>query len=147
MRSTRTLIAGAVLGAALTVGAPAAAYATDPGSENRYSTTQDAQSSPQSDGQDSTTSDSRHDQHGSWQGKDGHHEWQGKHGDHKQWEGKDKEGGWNGHHKPKGGVHTGGGGMALDSGSGLAAGAVLLVGGLGAGAYVLRRRTPAGKAV
>ncbi|MFD9814133.1 hypothetical protein [Streptomyces benahoarensis] len=36
-------------------------------------------------------------------------------------------------------MHTGGGAMAL-SGSGLAAGSVLLLGGLGAGAYVLRRR-------
>ncbi|WP_405020619.1 hypothetical protein OHV05_30940 [Kitasatospora sp. NBC_00070] len=42
--------------------------------------------------------------------------------------------------KPHGGVHTGGGGLAV-SGGGLASGAVLLAGGLGIGAYTLRRRT------
>jgi hypothetical protein len=40
-------------------------------------------------------------------------------------------------------MHTGGGGMAL-SGGGMTAGSVLLLGGLGAGAYALRRRTPVG---
>ncbi|MFG2140787.1 hypothetical protein [Streptomyces sp. NPDC048650] len=45
--------------------------------------------------------------------------------------------------KPSGGVHTGGGGMAL-SGSSLAAGSVLMLGGLGAGVYVLRRRNASG---
>ncbi|MET9669197.1 hypothetical protein ABZY19_28100, partial [Streptomyces sp. NPDC006475] len=43
------------------------------------------------------------------------------------------------HDKPQGGVHTGGGGLAV-SGSAAAAGTVLLLGGLGAGAYMLRRR-------
>jgi hypothetical protein len=37
-------------------------------------------------------------------------------------------------------VKAGGGGLA-ESGSGLAAGSLLLVGGLGAGAYMLRRRS------
>ncbi|MFF9689593.1 hypothetical protein [Streptomyces sp. NPDC014623] len=65
------------------------------------------------------------------------------------WE-KDKESGsstdgektWK-HEKPEGGVHTGGGAMAL-SGSGLAAGSVLMLGGLGAVAYKLRRRSASG---
>ncbi|MFC9203967.1 hypothetical protein ACFT79_22920 [[Kitasatospora] papulosa] len=47
------------------------------------------------------------------------------------------------HEKPEGGVHTGGGAMAL-SGSGLAAGSVLMLGGLGAAAYKLRRRNASG---
>ncbi|MFE6685698.1 hypothetical protein ACFVFQ_04385 [Streptomyces sp. NPDC057743] len=47
--------------------------------------------------------------------------------------------------RPHGGVHTGGGGMAM-SGSGLAAGSVLMLGGLGAGAYMLRRRNTSGTA-
>ncbi|MFF6999846.1 hypothetical protein ACFY93_33630 [Streptomyces sp. NPDC008313] len=44
------------------------------------------------------------------------------------------------HDKPEGGMHTGGGGLATSDG-GLAGGAVLLLGGLGAGAYMLRRRS------
>ncbi|MFI7501854.1 hypothetical protein ACIBVL_25905 [Streptomyces sp. NPDC049687] len=42
------------------------------------------------------------------------------------------------HDKPKGGMHTGGGGLAT-SGS-TPVGELALLGGLGAGAYVLRRR-------
>lgn len=68
-----------------------------------------------------------------------HDDWSGKKGD---WDG----GSWKSHEKPKGGVHTGGGGMAT-TGSGMAAGSVLLLGGLGAGAYALRRRKPSGTAI
>ncbi|MFJ9516849.1 hypothetical protein ACIRPK_01030 [Kitasatospora sp. NPDC101801] len=50
------------------------------------------------------------------------------------------ESSWQHRQKPHGGVHTGGGGLAV-SGGGLASGAVLLAGGLGIGAYTLRRRT------
>ncbi|MFJ8672016.1 hypothetical protein ACIRDV_08785, partial [Streptomyces sp. NPDC093589] len=57
--------------------------------------------------------------------------WGGEHD--KSWEGK----------KPHGGVHTGGGALALSGGS-LAAGAVLMLGGLGAGAYMVRRRKASG---
>ncbi|MGW4824900.1 hypothetical protein ACWEP4_39810, partial [Streptomyces sp. NPDC004227] len=43
--------------------------------------------------------------------------------------------------QPRGGVHAGGGGLAQSSNTlGLGAGAALLLGGLGAGAYMLRRR-------
>ncbi|MFI8002923.1 hypothetical protein, partial [Streptomyces sp. NPDC086010] len=68
------------------------------------------------------------------------------------WE-KDKESGsgsgdgeksWK-HEKPEGGMHTGGGAMAL-SGGGLAAGSVLMLGGIGAVAYKLRRRNASGTA-
>ncbi|MEU4895580.1 hypothetical protein AB0B12_28585 [Streptomyces sp. NPDC044780] len=72
------------------------------------------------------------------------HEWSGKKDDH-EWSG----GSWKDHEKgekPRGGVHTGGGGMAT-TGSGMAAGSVLLLGGLGAGAYALRRRKPTGTAI
>ncbi|MFD5271552.1 hypothetical protein [Streptomyces sp. NPDC058335] len=48
------------------------------------------------------------------------------------------------HDKPKGGMHTGGGGLA-SSGS-TAVGGLALLGGLGAGAYVLRRRIARGAA-
>ncbi|MEV3929005.1 hypothetical protein AB0J26_06320, partial [Streptomyces sp. NPDC049944] len=57
---------------------------------------------------------------------------------------KDGEKTWK-HEKPEGGVHTGGGAMAL-SGSGLAAGSLLMLGGLGAVAYKLRRRNASGTA-
>ncbi|MGW4512265.1 hypothetical protein ACWEO4_09755, partial [Streptomyces sp. NPDC004393] len=46
---------------------------------------------------------------------------------------------------PRGGVHAGGGFLAQStSTSGLAAGSILLLGGLGAGAFMLRRRNAAG---
>ncbi|MGW0776680.1 hypothetical protein ACWD01_24160, partial [Streptomyces sp. NPDC002835] len=59
------------------------------------------------------------------------------------WKGEKSEG-WKGE-KPSGGMHTGGGGLA-SSGSGMAAGSLLLLGGLGAGAYMLRRRSANGSA-
>ncbi|MET9810776.1 hypothetical protein AB0P48_27885, partial [Streptomyces halstedii] len=49
------------------------------------------------------------------------------------------------HEKPEGGVHAGGGAMAL-SGGGLAAGSVLMLGGIGAAAYRMRRRNATGTA-
>ncbi|MEU1473300.1 hypothetical protein ABZ434_34495, partial [Streptomyces sp. NPDC005761] len=48
--------------------------------------------------------------------------------------------------KPSGGVHTGGGAMAM-TGGGLAAGSLLLLGGVGVGAYKLRRRQATGGAM
>ncbi|MEV6026123.1 hypothetical protein AB0L95_23910, partial [Streptomyces sp. NPDC052036] len=46
---------------------------------------------------------------------------------------------------PRGGVHAGGGFLAQStSTSGLAAGSILLLGGLGAGAFMLRRRSTTG---
>ncbi|AUG77117.1 hypothetical protein CFP65_2277 [Kitasatospora sp. MMS16-BH015] len=46
---------------------------------------------------------------------------------------------WHKDKKPHGGVHTGGGGLAVST-SGLATGGALLAGGLAVGAYSLRRR-------
>ncbi|WP_438489618.1 hypothetical protein [Streptomyces sp. S186] len=81
----------------------------------------------------------------------------GRDRDHGRWGDRDRDnggygdrdnGGWGHDHwgrRPHGGVHTGGGGMAM-SGSGLAAGSVLMLGGLGAGAYMLRRRNTSGTA-
>ncbi|MGY4949671.1 hypothetical protein ACWGOP_30225, partial [Streptomyces nigrescens] len=56
----------------------------------------------------------------------------------------DRDGGYGDHRKPHGGIHTGGGGLA--TGGGMAAGSVLMLGGLGAGAYMLRRRNASGTA-
>ncbi|WP_327296230.1 MULTISPECIES: hypothetical protein [unclassified Streptomyces] len=56
----------------------------------------------------------------------------------------DQDGSWNDqdggrdHGRPHGGMHTGGGGLAANSG--VAAGSVLLLGGVGAGIYMVRRR-------
>ncbi|MER5177132.1 hypothetical protein ABT009_01915, partial [Streptomyces sp. NPDC002896] len=50
-----------------------------------------------------------------------------------------------GYDKPKGGVHAGGGGLA-QSGSSIAAGSALLLAGIGAGTYILRRRNASGVA-
>ncbi|MFE4956963.1 hypothetical protein ACFRCW_23375, partial [Streptomyces sp. NPDC056653] len=58
----------------------------------------------------------------------------------------DKGGHGNGS-KPSGGIHTGGGGTAMTADSGLAAGSALLIGGLGVGAYKMRRRQATGGAV
>ncbi|MEU1495683.1 hypothetical protein ABZ456_36250, partial [Streptomyces sp. NPDC005776] len=48
--------------------------------------------------------------------------------------------------KPSGGMHTGGGAMAM-TGGGLAAGSLLLLGGVGVGAYKVRRRQATGGAM
>ncbi|MFM9500276.1 hypothetical protein ACKI1Q_42725 [Streptomyces galilaeus] len=73
-----------------------------------------------------------------WEKKD---EYKDEHKDEKKDQYKDAGGE---HEKPKGGMHTGGGGLAT-SGSTVAGGLVLL-GGLGAGVYVLRRRVARGAA-
>ena len=116
MRTARTLVAGAALTACLAL-APAA-YAT--GAVNAYDPSGSGSSSSSSQGSGSGSSSSSSGSSEQWSGHDSHH--------------------------PHGGMHTGGGWMAGDSGSGLAAGSVLLLGGVGAGAFVLRRRRSAGAA-
>lgn len=66
----------------------------------------------------------------------------------KEWQpGNDDEGGkYKDQDKPSGGMHTGGGAMAM-TGSGLAAGSLLLLGGAGVAAYRLRRRQASGGAM
>jgi hypothetical protein len=127
MRTARTLVAGAALTACLAVAAPAyatgAVNAYDPSSHGSSSTSSSSASTgSSSSSSDNSTGSSSDDSHG-WSGQGG--------SDDSQW------------HKPHGGLHTGGGGTALESGSGLAAGSFLLLGGLGAGALVLRRRRTA----
>ncbi|MGA5171036.1 hypothetical protein ACPCKS_32240, partial [Streptomyces lavendulocolor] len=63
--------------------------------------------------------------------------------DHGSKKDEDRHEGWK-HDKPRGGVHTGGGG--LTSPGSTAAGGLVLLGGLGAGAYMLRRRSVRGDA-
>lgn len=60
--------------------------------------------------------------------------------------GRGDEGGRGDREKPRGGMHTGGGALAT-TGNGLAAGSLLLLGGVGVGAYKLRRRQATGGAM
>ncbi|MED7952626.1 hypothetical protein PUR61_18900 [Streptomyces sp. BE20] len=121
MRSARTLLAGAAVAAVLTAGAPLAYAdgAADPGKNLTWQEKQEKGAS--AEGQKT------------WEEKQ-----KGSSGEeHKAEEYKGGE--YKADEKaPHGGVHTGGGGLAL-SGGGLASGAVLLLGGLGAGAIALRR--------
>ncbi|WP_333768859.1 hypothetical protein [Streptomyces sp. IBSBF 2435] len=126
MRTARTLFAGAALSALLAIAAPAAhatgaVNAYDPGNQGSSHSSDRSPAGGNENGpasHDSSAPDDATAQQGG-------------------------EGSWHGK-EPHGGVHTGGGGMAL-SGGGMAAGSVLLLGGLGAGAVALRRRrTPAG---
>ncbi|AUY48535.1 hypothetical protein [Streptomyces sp. CB01881] len=130
MRSARTLLAGAVVAAAaLTVAAPAA-FADGSDKNLTWQEKQDKAASP--DGQ--KTWDEKQDKDSSSSGSSGSSGYSGE-------EQKAEE------KAPHGGVHTGGGGLAL-SGGGLASGAVLLLGGLGAGAIALRKgRRSAGAAI
>ncbi|MFJ9948684.1 hypothetical protein [Kitasatospora sp. NPDC091207] len=123
MRSARTLLAGAAVAAALTVAAPAA-YADGSADKNlTWQEKQDKAASP--DGQ--KTWEEKQDKGASSSSSGEEHKAEEK--------------------TPHGGVHTGGGGLAL-SGGGLASGAVLLLGGLGAGALALRRgRRTSGAAI
>jgi hypothetical protein len=120
MRTARSLLAGAALSACLVIAAPAA-HATgahnayDPGSNHGASSSSSSAAS----------SDDSH-----WTGQKSDNGWT-------------KGDGWDGR-EPHGGMHTGGGGMSLAGGGSLAAGSVLLLGGLGAGAFVLRRRRNGG---
>ncbi|WP_333734454.1 hypothetical protein [Streptomyces sp. IBSBF 3010] len=63
-----------------------------------------------------------------------------------EWQPGDEGGKYKDEEKPHGGMHTGGGAMAM-TGSGLAAGSLLLLGGAGVAAYRLRRRQASGGAM
>ncbi len=120
MRSARTLLTGAAIAAALTVGAPIAAYAADSPDQGKTLTWEEKQAKADS--------------------PEGQKTWEEKQATGKPGSSTEEE------KAPHGGVHTGGGGMAV-SGNGAASGAVLLLGGLGVGAYALRRRKSVGAAI
>ncbi|MFI6157195.1 hypothetical protein ACIBCA_31445 [Kitasatospora sp. NPDC051170] len=141
MRSARTLLAGAAVAAVLTVGTPLA-FADGSSDQGKNLTWQEKQDKPDAaKGSDDkkaggpateehkSTSEHKGGEAKSTESKGEEH----KGGESKGGEGREEE-----HKAPHGGVHTGGGGLAV-SGGGLASGAVLLLGGLGAGAYALRR--------
>ncbi|MFF2079346.1 hypothetical protein ACFVXG_31900 [Kitasatospora sp. NPDC058162] len=144
MRSARTLLAGAAVAAVLTVGTPMAFADGSSSDQGKNLTWQEKQ--PDKAGSDSSkgyddkkSGGSASEEHKGSESKGSESKGSGEHkgseskgSDDKGYGGKEEE------HTPHGGVHTGGGGLAL-SGGGLASGAVLLLGGLGAGAYALRR--------
>ncbi|MFJ7246928.1 hypothetical protein ACIQWA_20090 [Kitasatospora sp. NPDC098652] len=139
MRSARTLLAGAAVAAVLTVGTPMAFADGSSSDQGKNLTWQEKQ--PEKGGSDSSKGYDDKKSGGSSEEHKGSSEHKGSDSkgsdEHKGYEGKGSEGREE-EHTPHGGVHTGGGGLAL-SGGGLASGAVLLLGGLGAGAFALRR--------
>ncbi|MFG3055871.1 hypothetical protein ACGFZP_33660 [Kitasatospora sp. NPDC048239] len=144
MRSarTRTLLAGAAVAAVLAVGSPLAfADGTpDQGANLTWQEKQEKAASPE--GQktwEEKQSGSSGEEHKADSKSDSKSD--------SKTESKGEESKGEEYKAPHGGVHTGGGGLAL-SGGGLASGAVLLLGGLGAGAIALRRgRRTAGAAI
>uniref|UniRef100_UPI003C79B007 hypothetical protein n=1 Tax=Streptomyces sp. rh185 TaxID=3028729 RepID=UPI003C79B007 len=131
MRSARTLFASAAVTAVLAVSVPAAYAVTSADDWNKDS------------GSSASSNDDR-EKPDSWKHEKPEGGVHAGGGALAGVTGSDSEGEktWK-HEKPEGGVHTGGGAMAL-SGSGLAAGSVLMLGGLGAAAYKLRRRNASG---
>ncbi|GHH67630.1 hypothetical protein ACFXKJ_14825 [Kitasatospora indigofera] len=120
MRSARTLLTGAAIAATLTLGGPvAAAFAADSPDAGTTLTWEEKQAKAAS--------------------PEGQKTWEEKQATGKPEASSEEK-------APHGGVHTGGGGMAV-SGNGVASGAALLLGGLGIGAYALRRRKPSGAAI
>ncbi|MER8184621.1 hypothetical protein [Kitasatospora sp. NPDC094015] len=120
MRSARTFATGAAIAATLLLGGPAVAFADGPSDTASHEKTD---KSWEDSGKESKDAAATTEEHGTSEehGKDSTSE----------------------HAKPHGGVHTGGGGLAL-SGGGAATGAVLLAGGIGISAYALRRRRTGG---
>lgn len=152
MRITRTLLTSAVVAASVALSAPVACavdVAALSSSQAKASLVSDARGDDSDNGKDDKD-------YGGKDGKDyGDKDYGDK--DDKDYGGKgdkgygdkgdhDRKGGhhWKGH-KPHGGVHAGGGGLAQSPDT-LALGSVLVLGGLGAGAYMLRRRQTSGSA-
>ncbi|MGA5821249.1 hypothetical protein ACPC54_25680 [Kitasatospora sp. NPDC094028] len=145
MRSARTLFAGAAVAAVLTVGAPMA-FADGSADQGKNLTWQEKtdkpadapkagdDKKPAAPAEEHKTTEHKGTESKGTESKGS----ESKGSEGKGSEGKGSEAKEEEHKAPHGGVHTGGGGLAL-SGGGLASGAVLLLGGLGAGAYALRR--------
>ncbi|MEU2875529.1 hypothetical protein [Streptomyces sp. NPDC007070] len=139
MRITRTLFTSAAVATAVALSAPGAGAVTAATLSGAVSHTAGVAAKGDSDdhGSDDDSDDHGSDRGG--RGGDDHGSDEGGRG------GKDHGGsdeGGHGKDKPRGGVHAGGGFLAQDSNS-MGAGAALVLGGLGVGAYMLRRRRTA----
>ncbi|CCK24908.1 putative secreted protein [Streptomyces davaonensis JCM 4913] len=135
MRSARALLATAGATAVLLLGAPGG-YAADGDRDH-----EDNSFSKEHDG----GRDFGHDSEDSWGGKkhDKEDDWSGKHEDDSWKDGRDHDS-WKGdHHKPKGGMHTGGGGLATPT---VTAGGLAVLAVAGTGLYAARRRKATGSA-
>ncbi|MDI2129000.1 hypothetical protein [Yinghuangia seranimata] len=119
MRRVRTLVAGTALGfAALTLAVPSAYADAAPAPHDKSSSESDGGYWEATKGDDGKKEDGKKEEHGKEEHGKGEH--------------------------PHGGPHAGIG--ILDDGAGLATGAALIAGGLGFGAYALRRRPTSGAA-
>ena len=126
MRPTRVLLTGAALAAAFSLASPATAFA-------------DGMPNP-----DPAVSAEPH-EHADHHEHDGQHDPADKSdekSDEKKSEDPKMEEHEHHHKHPHGGIHAGGGGLTASS-SDMGAGLALLAGGLGLGAYVLKRRPAA----
>ncbi|WNI29457.1 hypothetical protein [Streptomyces sp. ITFR-6] len=151
MRSARTLFATAAVTAVLTVTAPSA-YAIAVSNDGGH----DSGSSSRSEEHGKSDEGGKYKDEDNEKPRGGVHTGGGALASTvaKEWQPDSDEGGksaksddegWK-KDKPSGGMHTGGGAMAM-TGSGLAAGSLLLLGGVGVGAYKLRRRQATGGAM
>ncbi|WAZ26288.1 hypothetical protein STRCI_007850 [Streptomyces cinnabarinus] len=135
MLSVRTLLATTGASAVLLLGAPGAfAEEHDRDHEDSsYSREHDGGRDYGNDGEDSW-GDKKHEKEDDWGGKHTDDSWKGER-DHDSWKGD--------HHKPKGGMHTGGGGLATPT---VTAGGLAVLAVAGTGLYAARRRKATGGA-
>ncbi|MGW0915244.1 hypothetical protein ACWD1Z_26355 [Streptomyces sp. NPDC002784] len=135
MHSARALLAISAASAALVLSAPGA-HAVEPDrdhEESSYSQDHGTGREDEHRGEDSW-GDKEHGKEDSWGDKD--------HEKDDSWSGKHDENSWKGdHEKPKGGMHTGGGGLA---GPTVTAGGLAVLAVAGTGLYAARRRKSAG---
>ncbi|MBZ3906687.1 hypothetical protein [Streptomyces griseiscabiei] len=153
MRSARTLVATAAASAVLVLGAPGA-YASGGWDEadSSYSKEQEKGQENGTDGtarQDDASGAPKQDPAAGAPKQEGN-SWSGKQDtgsgtvkqDEGSWGGKQDEESWGGgHEKPRGGVHTGGGGLASPA---VTAGGLAVLAVAGTGLYAVRRRKTAG---
>ncbi|MFF3348874.1 hypothetical protein [Streptomyces sp. NPDC002779] len=135
MHSARALLAISAASAALVLSAPGA-YAVEPDQDHEESSySQDHGTAREDETRDEDSwGDKEHGKEDSWGDKD--------HEKDDSWSGKHDENTWKGdHEKPKGGMHTGGGGLA---GPTVTAGGLAVLAVAGTGLYAARRRKSAG---
>ncbi|WP_035838677.1 hypothetical protein [Kitasatospora azatica] len=138
MRSTRALFTGVAVAAALALTSPGVAFAGSPNQPEAKVNAQQADGghAPSDKAEEHKKEEERKgEEHKAEEHKaEEHKKDEERKGEERKGEDPQKE-----HRHPHGGIHAGGGGLA-GSGTNLTGGVVLLLGGLGVGAYALRRR-------